>query len=367
MPTLAFGAQGTAIDHGGYNSFKVGHSGLGGGGTFGYRPGTDPRWEAGGVFNANPWANPNARNAAGWEQWNARSGMSGGMGGGMYGGGGGNFGTLPGGGTANWDWQSQYGGAGGAGGNGLFAQFQANQEAAKKANEQRYNDILDQRNSLYTRQMGQLDRFSDQETKDINTRFDQRQAQGTQDLISRGLGNTTVTSAISRGINQDREADLRRLGDLTNQRRMTADQGLTEDKLQFMERRTDSYPDQNLLAQLALKSGQGGMSGSGSGSVTGGAPGAAGSYGGAFGATSFGGGTQGTAAIGALARQGSLGQYMGNQAFLAQRANNHQAYQNLLASSPQGQLMAMRKPGETANTPEMLAKAYGGAGLKYNW
>lgn len=191
----------------------------------------------------------------------SRGGYQGGYGGGGYGG---NFGTLPGGAQANWNWQSAAGPGGGA---DYFAQARDAQNAAKKANEQRYNDILAMRKG-----------HSDQLVKDVNQRFDQRQAQGTQDLINRGLGNTTVTSAVSRGINQDRDAELRRVGDQQ-----------MEQQAQFMERRTDSYPDQQLLANLAIKSGQGGMTGSGSyssggggGGVGGGAGGFAGMAGGGY-------------------------------------------------------------------------------------
>jgi len=140
---------------------------------------------------------------------------------------------------------------------GTFDQFQLAQDAANAANEARYNQGLDLLSGLNNQQnqmlggLGQLygqradqyaqgaesvmNRYNDPfsfwastsanvgrgwdalnqdvmgrtglmgqtEAENIRQRFGQQQAQAEQDLINRGLGNTTVRSAVNRGIAYD--------------------------------------------------------------------------------------------------------------------------------------------------------------------
>jgi hypothetical protein len=74
----------------------------------------------------------------------------------------------------------------------ILKQFTTAQNAANQANQQRYQDIL----KLYSG-LGQS------RATEIANQGAQQQASATQGLTSRGLGNTTVTSAVSRGINTD--------------------------------------------------------------------------------------------------------------------------------------------------------------------
>jgi hypothetical protein len=128
----------------------------------------------------------------------------------------------------------QSGGITGAGLMDIVKQLQAAQDKANKANESRYQDIL----GLYGN-LGQagLARIGQQET--------QAQAKGTQDLISRGLGNTTITSAISRGIASDAELARQQL-----------QESVAMQKAGVMERRTDQGPDLGLYASLLQQAAQ---------------------------------------------------------------------------------------------------------------
>jgi hypothetical protein len=63
---------------------------------------------------------------------------------------------------------------------------------ANAANQTRYKDIL-----------GMFQNLGQSEATQIQQQGQQQQAQGTQNLISSGLGNTTITSATNRGIAAD--------------------------------------------------------------------------------------------------------------------------------------------------------------------
>jgi hypothetical protein len=116
----------------------------------------------------------------------------------------------------------------------IVKQLQAAQTAANKANEQRYQDIL----GIYSG-LGKAG-----ETR-IAAGEQQAQAKSTQDLTNRGLGNTTVTGAMSRGIASDAETSRQQLGE-----------NIAGLKAGVMERRTDQGPDMGLYANLLMKASQ---------------------------------------------------------------------------------------------------------------
>lgn len=124
-------------------------------------------------------------------------------------------------------------------------------DQAKQANEARYQDILGGYQQRYQRGMDMLSGLGQQQARDINELYDQQAGQQSQDLIGRGLGNSTVMQTMQTGNNRERNADLQRLNDSVRQQAMQTDSGLSGDELQFMERRNDQYPDYNLMASLA--------------------------------------------------------------------------------------------------------------------
>jgi hypothetical protein len=75
--------------------------------------------------------------------------------------------------------------------------LQSAQNAANQANQQRYQDIL----GMYS-QMGQSG------AQQIQQQTQQNQAQNTQNMIGSGLGNTTLTSAMSNQINAMGQSNL---------------------------------------------------------------------------------------------------------------------------------------------------------------
>ncbi len=151
----------------------------------------------------------------------------------------------------------------GGGGTDLASQFQSQLDRANQANEARYQDILGGYQSRYERGLGMLAGLGQQEGRDVNELYDNQAAQMQQNLIGRGLGNSTVLDTMRMGNERERNADLGRLNDRVRQQAMSQDANLSGDTLQFMERKNENGPQMQLLAQLAQQLGQGGGGGGG--------------------------------------------------------------------------------------------------------
>ncbi len=111
---------------------------------------------------------------------------------------------------------------------GVIRKMQAAQEKANLLNEQRYQQALGQFENL-----GQAGRAR------IEQQTIQRQAEATQGLTSRGLGSTTITSAVERGIASDAELSRQQL-----------DESVAVQKAGVIERRTDVGPDLGMFSNL---------------------------------------------------------------------------------------------------------------------
>lgn len=178
----------------------------------------------------------------------------------------------------------------------IIKRFEAAQQSANKANEDRYQQIL----SSLSGMGGSARRRVDQQATQAGGAAD-------QDLISRGLGNTTVRSSVQRGIASDKE--------LANQ---TIDEQVAGMKAGVMERRNDEGPDLSMYANLIQAASAAGdpnkrtqaFIGRGvpaGGSGGGGGGGAGGAGGGASGLIRFGGGGGGGGGTDASIRYGPTG------------------------------------------------------------
>jgi len=116
----------------------------------------------------------------------------------------------------------------------IIKQMQAAQEKANLLNEQRYQQVLSQFEGL-----GKAGRAR------IEQQTVQRQAAATQALTSRGLGGTTITSAVGRGIAGEAETQRQQL-----------EESVAMQKAGVMERRTDVGPDLGMFANLLQTAGQ---------------------------------------------------------------------------------------------------------------
>lgn len=191
-------------------------------------------------------------------------------------------------------------------------------EAAKAANESRYNQILAGYNNLaavqsaniagykdYYRQIKEaLANVGDSQRIQLGQEFARRGGQAQQSLVDRGLGNTTVLDAATRGVGYDQaianialmDALSREKADYTSReaegvaRERQYYNKILGDQLGFMERRTDAYPD--IGPYLALAQAANGYAGApgGGGFVSGGMGGGGGARGGGLGAGGGGGG-----------------------------------------------------------------------------
>ncbi len=159
------------------------------------------------------------------------------------------------------------GGAGGGAGGSSYANLQAMYgdafEKARQANLARYEQIDRQRGDLIGRGMGYLTQLGQQGAADIDRRAQARTSTLQQDLISRGLGNTSIPASMQIAQGRETEAEHRRFQEDLARERLAADMGLTEQQAAFRERRTDAYPDLNQLIELSSRLGAGGAGGGG--------------------------------------------------------------------------------------------------------
>ena len=128
-----------------------------------------------------------------------------------------------------------------AGGSGLLNQadilkkLQNKQRKANEANEARYQEILGMYGNLGQAGMARIGQAEQQ-----------AMASGTQDLASRGLGNTTIRGSMARGVASDAELARQQLGE-----------SVATQKAGVMERRTDEGPDMGLYSNLLMQAAQG--------------------------------------------------------------------------------------------------------------
>ncbi len=161
-----------------------------------------------------------------------------------------------------------YSGRGGAGGNplsNLTNEFQSQMNRANAANEARYQDILKGYQQRFETGAGQLQGMGAQEGRDINELYDKQRAQQNQNLIGRGLGNSTVLSTMNAGNDRERAADLGRLNERVRQQSIGTMAGLSGDELNFMASKNENAPSWGQLAQLATGIGTAGYGAGGGG------------------------------------------------------------------------------------------------------
>lgn len=158
-----------------------------------------------------------------------------------------------------------YSGGGGGGFNSeFFKKYEDAYAAAKAANEKRYGEIL----SGYDKQYASLEGAGKQEGLDISERWKNANTQGQQGLVSSGLSSTTVAPTLAAGYVKREGQDQSRLQERIQQQRL----GIDTNRLNFMERRDDVYPDLNLYATLAKNMGSGGVGMGGGGQAAPAAP-----------------------------------------------------------------------------------------------
>ena len=126
--------------------------------------------------------------------------------------------------------------------------WQDAQAEANKANEARFQDIMGMYGGEGQSMWDLSSQFGQGERRRISQGMKQAQGQAEQDLISRGLGGTTVRSAVRRGIRSSAEDATQDLEDRVARQRMDIIGG----RAGVTERRTDAGPDAGLFAQMMM-------------------------------------------------------------------------------------------------------------------
>lgn len=140
----------------------------------------------------------------------------------------------------------------------ILNSYRDQQKKANQANEERYGQQL----KLANRNIRQAKRYGKSQRQEIADQADRSQAQGTQDLISRGLGNTTITESVRRGVGADADRSNLLLDDLVGQRVSSARSA----KSDIIGGRSDVGPNLDAFSQLLQQMGQGqAMAGAGGG------------------------------------------------------------------------------------------------------
>ena len=139
----------------------------------------------------------------------------------------------------------------------LVSEFQRAQDEAKAANERRYQEIKGGYERRYGDAMGMLDQLGGQQRADLEQSFGQAADKQRAFLTGRGLSGTSLGATLDVGRAREQAAASRRLEEALTRERLGYQTGLSQDKLQFMERREDAYPDFRQLQALAYMQGQG--------------------------------------------------------------------------------------------------------------
>lgn len=132
---------------------------------------------------------------------------------------------------------------------GLTRQISTQQESAKQANIQRYEQAMKIYEDIISRTApgGAFEKAGLAQIETAKTRGVGKEM---QQLISGGMYGTTTAAGVGRGWEADVGAPARlRLEDIMEQRRTTAQLG----KAGFIERREDVYPDYNALLQMLAR------------------------------------------------------------------------------------------------------------------
>jgi len=163
---------------------------------------------------------------------------------------------------------------------GLLGQFEGARQDAKTANEQRYQQILGgggaggygQLEADYKARteglLGQVGQLGEAQRQPLNQKFEQQGAGLTQDMINRGLYNSTTLDSMRQGLSRQQQQQSLQLEDQLLRQKLDYGARLTGEELanrpqslQFMERREDVGPSYQDVAGVAGAVGAG-MAGS---------------------------------------------------------------------------------------------------------
>lgn len=132
----------------------------------------------------------------------------------------------------------------------LKAEYDKAFNEAKQANEQRYGQILGGYDTLYNDTMTGLEGMGDAARKDVNTGYNRAFSQSMQGLVNAGMANSTILPSVSLNNARQKTDALSSLNEMLRREKLGYMNNITNSKLNFMERREDTYPDLSLYTSL---------------------------------------------------------------------------------------------------------------------
>jgi len=154
------------------------------------------------------------------------------------------------------------GGAGGVQQNTVYQQMinkaEQEQKEAKQANEQRYQDLVAGYKERLGNAMKGLEGYGTSARADLSESYAGAASANQQQLVNSGLSGSTVATTTRTGDARREQEALNRLNESINQQKLGYQTQLSGDLLGLVERKEDTYPNMNLLAQLGNQLGQSG-------------------------------------------------------------------------------------------------------------
>ena len=156
---------------------------------------------------------------------------------------------------------SSYSAGGGAG-------YQQAFDAAKAANEGRYNQLLTEGQATRDRTMGYLDSAGQTERADLEKGYSAKEGSLRSRMGDYGLGGTSIGDSLSSGLEQAKNRDTSALNERLQGQRLSLDNTLSQQRAGVIERREDPYPSPEMAAasMSSSSSGYGGATGGPQGS-----------------------------------------------------------------------------------------------------
>lgn len=137
----------------------------------------------------------------------------------------------------------------GGGGN-----YQSAFNAAKAANEARYNQLLSEGEQNRSRMMGYLDNAGATERADLEKGYAAKEGSLRSRMTDYGLGGTSIGDSLSSGLEQAKNRDTSALNERLQGQRLNLDNSLSQQRAGVIERREDPYPDPGMYATIQANS-----------------------------------------------------------------------------------------------------------------
>jgi len=148
--------------------------------------------------------------------------------------------------------------------NNIIQQVQQAQNQANAANESRYKQLISaiqglagRTGNIYGQIMNNIGQMGQTQKTNIARKEKRQKANTAQDLISRGLGNTTIRQSAMRGVSSDAQRALQNLAEQQANMRASAlqskagsDQAVTGMLAQAIQARNDIGPNLSMYANL---------------------------------------------------------------------------------------------------------------------